>query len=100
MAGPPLAKARVEYAESAQEIEESEPRVGETNSGVTEGTRFKSTRTRTETALFCNGCLTVGAWRARPYGSCLHRPRKPRRKPQGLAFLGTRRYAQSNPAAR
>jgi hypothetical protein len=61
-----LAKVKVEYAENAQEIEESEPRVGETNSGVTAGTRFKSTGTRTETALFCNGCLAVGAWRAEP----------------------------------
>jgi hypothetical protein len=56
----------VEYAENAQEIEESEPRVGETNSGVTAGTQFKSTGTRTETALFCHGCLAVGAWRAEP----------------------------------
>jgi len=62
-----LAKVRVEYAENAQEIEESEPRVGETNSGVTAGTRFKSTGTRTETALFGNGYLPVGAWRARAY---------------------------------
>ena len=39
----------MEYVENAQEIEESEHRVGETNSGVTEGTRFKSGGTRTET---------------------------------------------------
>jgi hypothetical protein len=46
-----LAKVRVEYAENAQKIEESEPRVGQTNSGVTAGTRLKSGGTRTETAL-------------------------------------------------
>ena len=78
----------MEYAENAQEIEESGPRVGETNSGVAAGTPSKSGGTRTETALFANGYLPVGAWRTRAYGSGLHRTRKPRRKPQVLAFLG------------
>jgi len=59
-----IGEVRVEYAENAQEIEESEPRVGETNSGATAETRLKSGGTRAETALFCNGYLPVGAWRA------------------------------------
>jgi hypothetical protein len=62
-----LAEVGVEFAENAQEIEESETRVGQTNSGVTAGTRLKSGGTRTETALFSNGYLPVGAWRARAY---------------------------------
>jgi hypothetical protein len=91
-----LAEVGVKYAENAQEIEKSEPQVGQTNSGATIGTRFKSGGSRIETALFANGYLPVGAWTARAYGSGLHRTRKSRRKSKVLVFLGTRRLHSEN----